>query len=176
MERKPRKLKKRRVSVPLDTIPLDTDTFVSNMSMNIAHASSNPIFAEISSSQSLIYDQDYEYELSVIADMEKQEREQQKERAFQEENKKGELRVQIENRDFHIKQVLRKLKLGSSTNPQDRLYIQLLEAWMESTDAYLQTEYAESFHRFFENGIRLNNETKEYMRIHISPKSIAYNV
>lgn len=116
---------------------------------------------------SLLYVQDYEYELSVIADMEKRERQRQAEQKYEEQEVQEKQRKRLETRDFHIKQVLRKLKLGSSTNPEHRTYIYCLESWMESVKEEWETEHADSFHAFLENGMRLNEETKEYMRAHI---------
>lgn len=108
----------------------------------------------------MVSEQDYEYELSVIADMEKQEREFMK-------NMQIELEKQLETRDFHIKQVLRKLKLGHATGDEERAYICLLEVWMESQDTNIHSELYDAFIKYIRTKIRIPADTIEYMASNI---------
>lgn len=116
---------------------------------------------------SLIFEQDYEYQLSLIADMEKQDK---IERECMEQIEKMEALVsaaELETRNFHIKQVLRKIKLGFGTNLQDKIYISMLESWMDTNLLSLNTEHAYSFHSFLETKIRISKETIDYMKNHV---------
>jgi len=105
-------------------------------------------------------EQDYEYELSLIADMEKRERELL-------QNRQVELEKQLETRDFHIKQVLRKLKLGHATGDEERTYIGVLEAWMESQDTHIGSESYYGFINYIRTKIRIPVDTIQYMASNI---------
>ena len=131
----------------------------------------NDIYPPTTYDSTLIFEQDYEYELSLIADMEKQD---QLNREYIEQVAKIEAAIssaELENRNFHIKQVLRKIKLGSGTNLQDKIYISLLESWMDTNFLFINTEHADSFHSFLKKKIRVSNTTIEYMSQHIVEKT-----
>lgn len=166
-QRRNPKEKKVRTPVPMQAPVLNSDISVNEIHANEISANNTNIPNTNLYDSSLILDQDYEYELSLIADMEKQER---IELEYMQEVAKMEALVfaaEIENRNFHIKQVLRKIKIGSGTHLQDKIYISILESWMDNDKLFIRTEHADSFHSFLETNIRISKDTIDYMKKHI---------
>jgi len=166
MEQRPKK--RQRKNARANDVPMINDVPVIN---TIATTSSTSTSTSLSSANiydpSLIFDQDYEYELSMIADMEKQDR---IEKECMEQIAKMEALVsaaELDSRNFHIKQVLRKIKIGPGTNLQDKIYISMLESWMDSDHLFLKSEHADSFQSFLETKIRVSKDTIEYMKKHM---------
>lgn len=168
MEQRPKKKQRKNprandVAV-INNMPTINDVPVINTS---ATTSSTSLTSANMYDPSLIFDQDYEYQLSMIADMEKQDR---IEKECMEQIAKMEALVsaaELDTRNFHIKQILRKIKIGPGTNLQDKIYISILESWMDSNLLFLKSESAGSFHSFLETKIRVSKETVEYMKKHI---------
>jgi hypothetical protein len=154
MENKPKKRAKKR-NDPTRSVSIDLPVYIPELQNNLSNSHSD---------YSIIDEQDYAYQLSMIADMEKQEKEKMAEIESMRQKK---IKDDIEMRDFHIKQILRKLKLGTATSCQDKVYIELLESWMNTEDIDLVTTYANIFHSYLEKNIRMSKDTKEYLIEHI---------
>lgn len=130
----------------------------------------------IDKDNSIIQDQDEEYEMSVIMDIIKMQEKEDNERKEKEKQDKIEterlLRLAIEKRDYNIKEILRKLKLVLNIqNPFEKMLVSILEDTMNSEELHI---------KFYDNDvyiqirsylgldgkrgtIRLSNEVKEYI-------------
>lgn len=142
--KKPRTKKSKSIQHPPDI----------TMNIPIAQHTSNSNYYK---DASIMEDQDYEYELSLIADMEKREKEKQ-------EKEEQERAAILEERDFHIKHVLRRLKLGYATTDTEKGFIIILEKWMDSQDTVLHSNLSPELHSYLTNQVRIPNDTKEYLK------------
>jgi hypothetical protein len=167
MERKPRKNAKKSKNQRPDPLPQLLSQHQQPMTfsqISLPPVPLPPVPLPKHYDSSIIYEQDYEYELSLIADMEKREKREMEEiRVLSLQQKLADL----DTRNFHIKQILRKLKLGIATSSDDIKLIHLLESWMESENTCLQTDLMHSLYSCLDNKIRVPIETKDYMKQHV---------
>lgn len=112
-------------------------------------------------------EQDYEYELSLIADMERREAIERERKEMEViEHAQKELREKqehLEIRDTHIKNLLRRLKLGTATTEREKQYIALLEAWMDSDKLCIWLP--DDFYEYINHYVRVPKDTMEYLSL-----------
>lgn len=118
----------------------------------------------------LVRDQDEEYELAVIMDTIRMQEEEEKHKL---EILEKERQSSITIRDYHIKEILRKLKINpSKLTPFETFLISTLETFMETQELYLiinDKEYYDNIRNYLglsnnKGIIRLSDETKIFAR------------
>lgn len=125
---------------------------------------------------SIIRDQDEEYELSVIMDIIKMQEKEDNERKEKENQEKIEaerlLKLAIEKRDYNIKEILRKLKLLLNTqNSFEKMLVSILEDIMNGVDLHITIHDNDMYSQIRsylgldgkKGTIRLSDEVKEYI-------------
>lgn len=136
---------------------------------------------------SIISEQDEDYDISVMMDIikmqEKEEKEQKEaeiQRQIQEKQQQlkyiEELNQKIAYRDHNIKEILRKIKFASGQSVIEKNIVSLLETFMETQEMHIQvdnTEFYEQISSYL--GIKDNN-TKGIIRLTDNLKTFAKNI
>lgn len=125
---------------------------------------------------SIIQDQDEEYELSVIMDIIKMQEKEDNERLEKEKQEKIEkerlLTLSIEKRDHNIKEILRKLKILVNTNSSfEKKLVDLLENTMNTKELQIlicDNDFYINIQRYLglnntKGIIRLTDDIKQYI-------------